>query len=130
MLYDELSQIATRVDWRLMTFEYKALAVGAFVVAVVLIWNRIRFLGQMRRIETQLRKMEKKIYILEVQESGRLMRLMKELNGKSRMKIGHIGTATEVGGGNVVALAMSPPATAHTKGTENTIAAVVQHPVN
>jgi hypothetical protein len=124
MLYDELSLIATSA------VEYKALVVGAFVVAVVLIWNRIRFSGRMRRIETQLRKMEKKINILEVQESGRLMRLMKELNGKSRVKFGHIGTATEVGGGNVVGLAMSPLASAQTKGAENTIALVVQHPVN
>jgi hypothetical protein len=128
MLYDEFSQIATRA-WPLMTVEYEALAVGAFVVVVVLIWNRIRFSGRMRRIETQLRKMEKKINILEVQESGRLMRLMKELNGKSRVKFGRIG-ATEMGGGNVVGLAMSPLASAQTKGTENTIAPVVQHPVN
>jgi len=31
--------------------------------------------------------MEKKISILEVQESGRLMRLVKELNAKSRVKV-------------------------------------------
>jgi hypothetical protein len=102
MVYDNLWQIIERADWRLMTDEYKALAVGASVVAVVLIWNRIQTWRRMRRIENQLRKMEKKISILEVQESGRLMRLMKEFNAKSRVK----DAAVE---GGVVGLTMSPP---------------------
>jgi hypothetical protein len=41
MLYDNLWGIAELADWRLMNFEYTALAVAAFVVAVILIWNRI-----------------------------------------------------------------------------------------
>ena len=87
MIYDKLWEIVERADWRLMIVEYKALAIGAFVVAAVLMWNRIRLLRRMRRIENQLKKMEKKISILEVQESGRLMRLVKELNAKSRVKV-------------------------------------------
>jgi|SRR6266849_3354235 len=109
MIYDKFWEIVERADWDLMTVEYKALAVGAFVVAAALIWNRIRSWKRMRRIETQLRKMEKKINILEVQESRRLMRLMKELNAKSRVKVGSRDTAVEMGGGDVVGLTMSPP---------------------
>ncbi len=109
MLYDKFWEIAERADWRLMTVEYKALAVGAFVVAAVLIWNRIRIWKRMRRIETRLRKMEKKINILETQESRRLMRLMTELNAKSRVKVVPRDAAVEMGGGDVVGLTMSPP---------------------
>ncbi len=108
-IYDKLWEIVERADWRLMPAEYKALAVGAVAVAVVLIWKRIRFWKRMRRIETQLRKMEKKISILEVQESRRLMRLVKELNAKSRAKVDPRDTAAEMGGGNLVGLTMSPP---------------------
>jgi hypothetical protein len=39
MLYDTLWEIVALADWRLMAV---ALAVGAFVVAAVLIWNRSR----------------------------------------------------------------------------------------
>jgi TolA-binding protein len=104
----ELSQIAVGADWRLMTIEYKALAVGAFVVVAVTMRNRIRFWRRMHRIENQLRKMEKKINILEVQESGRLMRLMKELNGKSRVKVDSHDTAAEADGGDI-GLTRYPP---------------------
>src|SRR5712664_3718764 len=102
MIYDKLWEIVERTDWRLMIVEYKALAIGAFVVAAVLIWNRIRFWKRMRRIENQLKKMEKKISILEVQESRRLMRLVKELSAKSRMRINPRDTATEINGGGVI----------------------------
>jgi hypothetical protein len=70
-----------------ITVEYRAFAIGAVLVAAIMIWDRIRMWKRAWRIETQLRKMEKKIYILEMQESGRLMRLVKELSGKSRAKI-------------------------------------------
>ncbi len=109
MIYDKLWEIVERADWRLMIVEYKALAIGAFVVAAVLMWNRIRLLRRMRRIENQLKKMEKKISILEVQESGRLMRLVKELNAKSRVKVDRRDTAAEMSGGDVVGLTTSPP---------------------
>jgi len=108
-IYDKLWEIVELADWRLLTVEYKALAVGAFVVAAVLIWNRIRIWKRMRRIETRLRKMEKKINILETQESRRLMRLMTELNAKSRVKVVPRDAAVEMGGGDVVGLTMSPP---------------------
>ena len=109
MIYDKLWEIVERADWRLMIVEYKTLAIGAFVVAAVLMWNRIRLLRRMRRIENQLKKMEKKISILEVQESGRLMRLVKELNAKSRVKVDPRYPAAEMSGGDVVGLTTSPP---------------------
>jgi hypothetical protein len=109
MIYDQLLEIAGRVDWRLMIAEYKAWAIGAFVVAAVLIWNRIRLSRRIRRIENQLKKMEKKISILEVQESGRLMRVVKELSAKSRVRVGSRDAAVEMSGGNVVGLTTSPP---------------------
>jgi hypothetical protein len=108
-LWEKLWEIMERADWRLMTVEYKALAVGAFVVAAVLIWGRIRMWRRMRRIEAQLRKMERKITLMEARESDRLMRLMKEFNAKSRAKVEPRDTAVEVSGGNVVGLTMSPP---------------------
>ena len=109
MIYDKLWEIMERADWRLLIVEYKALAIGAFVVAAVLMWNRIRLLRRLRRIENQLKKMEKKINILEVQESRRLMRLVKELNAKSRARVDRRDTAAEMNGGDVVGLTTSPP---------------------
>ena len=109
MIYDKLWEIVERADWRLMIVEYKTLAIGAFVVAAVLMWNRIRLLRRLRRIENQLKKMEKKIIILEVQESRRLMRLVKELNAKSRARVDRRDTAAEMNGGDVVGLTTSPP---------------------
>jgi hypothetical protein len=109
MIYDKLWEILERADWRLLIVEYKALAIGAFVVAAVLMWNRIRLLRRLRRIENQLKKMEKKINILEVQESRRLMRLVKDLNAKSRVRVDRRDTAAEMNGGDVVGLTTSPP---------------------
>jgi len=107
MLYDKLWEIAERADWGLIT--YKALAVGAFVVTAVLIWNSNRIWKRMRRIETQLRRIEKKVNILEMQESRRLMRLVMELKAKSRATIDPRDTAVETGGRDVAGLMMSPP---------------------
>jgi hypothetical protein len=73
-----------RVYRRLMSVEYEVLAVGGFVVAVVLIRNGIRKRKRIRRIETQLEKMQKEISLLQMQESRRLMT---ELNVKSAEKI-------------------------------------------
>jgi hypothetical protein len=110
MIYDKLWEIVERADWPLMIVEYKALAIGVFVIAAVLIWNRVRWWRRIRRIEHQLKKMEKKISILEVQESRRLMRLVKELSAKSRMKkVDPRDTAAEMSGGDVVGLTASPP---------------------
>jgi hypothetical protein len=109
MIYDKLWEIAERADWRLMIAEYKTLAIGAFVVAAVLIWNRIRLWRRIRKIENQVKKMEKKVSILEVQESRRLMRLMKELNAKSRVRVDPRDAAVEMSGSDVVGLTTSPP---------------------
>jgi len=94
MLYDKLWDIAVRADWRLMSVEYKALAVGALAVAVVLIWNAIRIRKRMRRIETQLQKMQKEINLLQMQESRRLMT---DLNAISSDKVGSSDTGLEMG---------------------------------
>ena len=107
MLYDTLWEIAERADWSLMI--YKGFAIGAFVVTAVLIWNINRIWKRMRRIETQLGRIEKKVNILQMQESRRLMRLMMELKAKSRAKIDLRGTAVEMGGGGVAGLTISPP---------------------
>jgi hypothetical protein len=109
MIYDKLWEIAERADWRLMIVEYKTLAIGAFVVAAVLMWNRIRLFRRLRRLENQLKKMQKKVSILEVQESGRLMRLVKEFNAKSRAKADPRDRAAEIHDGDVVGLTTSPP---------------------
>jgi hypothetical protein len=109
MIYDNLWEIVERADWRLMIVEYKALAIGAFVVAAVLMWNRSRLLRRLRRLENQLKKMEKKVSILEVQESRRLMRLVKELNAKSRAKADPRDRAAEMEDGDVDRLTTSPP---------------------
>jgi hypothetical protein len=84
MLYDKLWDIAGHADWRLMSVEYEALAAGGFVVAAVLIWNGIRKRKRIRRIETQLEKMQKEISLLKIPESRRLLT---ELNVKSTEKI-------------------------------------------
>ena len=71
MLYDKLWDIAVRADWRLMSVEYKALAVGAFVVAVVLIWNAIRIRKRMRRIETVENRYSKiEVALVQITDAG------------------------------------------------------------
>jgi hypothetical protein len=105
MPYEELWEGAMRDDWRLATIEHKALAVGVFIVVALLIWDRIQTWKRTRRVEIELRKIEKKIYILELQESGRLARLVRELNAKSRVKI-------KMGNGEGTAPTILPPATA------------------
>jgi hypothetical protein len=112
MLYDELWETAMLNDWRLATVEHKALAVGAFIVGAVLIWDRIRAWKRTRRMEIGLKRMEKKIYILEIQESGRLTRLVRELNAKSRVKVDARDTAVEVSDSGDTASAISPLAAA------------------
>jgi hypothetical protein len=102
MQYDELWQIAERADWRLMT----ALAVGAFVVTAVLIWDRIRIWKLIRTIETQLSKMQKEITtVLQIQVA-----LLTKLKAKSTVEIDPRDTSVEMGGGDVAGLTMSPPA--------------------
>jgi hypothetical protein len=95
-----------------ITVEYGALAIGAVLVGAILIWDRLRMWKRARRIETALRKMEKKVYILEMQESGRLTRLVKELNGKSRAKSVSRDTA-EMACGDVAVLRGLPRASPH-----------------
>jgi len=106
MLYDKLWEIAELADWHLMTVEYKALAVVAFVIVVVLIWNRVRTWKRMRAIEAKLENMQKEINILQVQETRRLMT---EMNAKSKAEIDPRDSAVGMGGGDVGVLTMLPP---------------------
>jgi hypothetical protein len=105
MLYDKLWEIAELADWHLMTVEYKALAVVAFVIVVVLIWNRVRTWKRMRAIEAKLENMQKEINILQVQETRRLMT---EMNAKSKAEIDPRDSAVGMGGGDVAVQTMLP----------------------
>src|SRR3974390_2871277 len=113
MLYNKLWEIAVRADWRLMTDEYKALAVGTVVVAVVMIWNRIRIRKRTRtiesrlsRIETQLNRMQNEINtILQIQ-----VPLVTQLN--ARAKINPTNAKVETDGCDIAELTTSPPTTA------------------
>jgi hypothetical protein len=64
MLYDQLWEILIVV-------------IGAFVVAAVPLRAGIRIVKSVRRIETELSKMEKKINMLRLEESRRLMMELK-----------------------------------------------------
>jgi hypothetical protein len=55
--------------------------IGAFVIAVVLLRGEVRITKSVRRIETELSKMEKKINMLRLQESRRLMMELKANSG-------------------------------------------------
>jgi hypothetical protein len=114
MLYSKLSEIAARADWPLMTVEYKALVVAAFVVAAVLIWDRIRIWKRIRLIETQLSKIETQLSKVQTKINTVLqiqVPLIRALNARSRVKIDLRDTAVEMGGGDVTELTMSPPTT-------------------
>jgi hypothetical protein len=68
MLYDQLWEIVI-------------LAVGASVAAAVPLRGAIRIIKSVRRIEAELNKMEKKINILRLEESRRLMMELKANSG-------------------------------------------------
>jgi len=114
MLSDRLWEIVVGADWRLMTDEYKGLAVAAFVVAAVLIWVWTRTRKRMRtiearlsRIESQLIKMQNEINaVLQIQ-----VPLITQLNAKSRLKFDPSNAAAEMGGGVIAELTISPPTT-------------------
>jgi hypothetical protein len=68
MLYDQLWEIVIVV-------------IGAFVVAALPLRGGIRIMKSVRRIETELSKMEKKINMLRLEESRRLMMELKANSG-------------------------------------------------
>src|SRR5882762_9212722 len=93
-----------------MTVEYEVLAVGVFLFAAVLIWITRRIWNRMRAIETRLKKVQKEINVLQIQESRRLMI---ELNANSKADAPQIdpnNAPLEMGGGDIVRL-MNPPST-------------------
>jgi hypothetical protein len=98
-----LWEIAMRADWRLIAV---ALAIGVFVVATVVIWNRSRIWKRIRTIETQLSKMQNEITaVLQVQVA-----LITRLNVTSNVETDPRSTAVETGGGDVAGQTTSPPA--------------------
>jgi hypothetical protein len=107
MLYDKLWEIAVRADWRLITPEYIALAIGAFVVVVVLTRSRMRIWKRMETIETRISKMQNEVTtILQVQAA-----LITKPKANSKVEIDPRGTAAEIIGGDIAGQSMSPPIT-------------------
>jgi hypothetical protein len=107
MLYDQLREIAMHADWRQLTVEYAAVAIGAFMVAAGLISSRMRIRKRMDAIETQLGHMQNKIAaLLQVQAA-----LITRLNGKSKMELDPRYTPIEMADCEVIGLTVSPPTT-------------------
>jgi hypothetical protein len=96
VLYDKLWEFAQQIDWRLTT-------VLSFAIAAVLKGNSIAIWRRMRRIETQLGEMKRKVNVLEMHESRRLMT---ELNANSKVGTNPRNTGIEV---DIAGLTMSPP---------------------
>ncbi len=102
MPYDELWEIVARPDWRLMAV---ALAVGAFVVAALLVRNISRIWKRIGTIETQLSKMQNEITtVLQLYAA-----LISKRNANSKAEIDPRGTAVEMGGGDATGQMMSHP---------------------
>jgi hypothetical protein len=99
-----------------MTVEYEAVTVGVVAIAAVLTWSNIRIWKRMRAIDAQLAKMQKKIDILQMQESRRLMMALK---ANSKVEAPGIDPdngpvedgRVEVDSGGVVRLMKTPPTT-------------------
>jgi len=102
MPYNGLSNAAVSGNWHLMVVE--ALAVGALVVAAILIWDRIQIWKRTRMIENRLRKIEKVVYIFETQESRRFIL---ELNAEPSLKMDQCGPVVEIGACDVAETAIS-----------------------
>jgi hypothetical protein len=100
-----LSEIVVSADWRLTAV---ALAVGAFAVAAVLIWNRSRRIWKrIETIETRLSKMQNEVItILQLQAA-----LITKLNVNSKVEVEPRGMAVEIAGGDIAGQPMSPPIT-------------------
>jgi hypothetical protein len=100
-----LWEIVVSADWRLTAV---ALAVGAFAVAAVLIWNRSRRIWKrMETIESRLGKMQNEVTaILQVQSA-----LITKLNVNSKVEVEPRGMAVEIAGGDIAGQPMSPPTT-------------------
>jgi len=108
MPYDRLWEFVARADWRSMTPEYIALAigafVGAFVVVAVLIRSRLgiskrieRISKRIEMIEAGLSKMQSEIAtILQVQTA-----LITKLNGTSKVDSDQHNAAIEITGGDI-----------------------------
>jgi hypothetical protein len=92
-----------------MTVEYEMVTVGAVFVAAVLIWSKIRIWKRISVIDAQLAKMQKEIDILQMQESRRLMMVLKENPKVEAPKIAP--DLAPVDTGHVVQLMKTPPTT-------------------
>jgi hypothetical protein len=104
MPYDKLREFVARVDWRVMTPEYIALAIGAFIVVAVLIRSRLRIWKRIETIEAGLGKTQSEIAtILQVQAA-----LITKLNATSKIESDQRNAAIEMTGGDIAGQSMSP----------------------
>ena len=111
MQYDRLWELVERVDWRLITPEYIALAIGAFVIAMVLMRSRMRIWKRIETIEIRLSKVQSEIAtILQVQAA-----LITKLNANPKVEIDPPDTVVEMAGGEIVGQP-TPPQSKRTAG--------------
>ena len=93
MPYDKLWEFVVRADWRLITpeDEYIAFAIGALVVAAILIRSRKRTRKRIDTIETRLSKLQSEVAaILQVQSA-----LITKQNPSSKVEADPSDMATE-----------------------------------
>jgi len=86
-------------------------AVGAVLIAAVLIWSKIRIWKRMRAVDAQLAKMQNEIDILQMRESRRLMMELKANSKVEAPKIDPDNGPSETNGGDVMRLMKTPPTT-------------------
>jgi uncharacterized protein HemX len=94
-----------------MIIEYAAVAIGVAAIAGVLIWHKTQIQRRIRAIDSQLAKMQKEIDVLQMQESRRLMVELKANSRVESLQIDSDNGSAEIGGGEVVRLAKTPPTT-------------------
>jgi hypothetical protein len=61
----------------MMTGVYEVAAIGAAVIAAILIWYQIKIQKQIQTLDNRLAQMQKEIDVLQVQESRRAMMALK-----------------------------------------------------
>jgi hypothetical protein len=104
MLYGKLWEIVLRADSRLITAEYIALAICAFVVLAVLTRSRVGTRKRIETIETRLSKMQSEIAtVLQVQAA-----LIAKLNANSKVEVDPRRAAVEMTDGDIVGQSTSP----------------------
>jgi uncharacterized protein YoxC len=110
-------------DWRLMSPEYVALTIGAFVVVALLIRGRLRISKRMETIEAGLSKMQSEIAtILQVQAA------LITKNATSKAEIDQLNTPIKMTGGDIAGQSMSPSTTSSQPGSAAKVAVLKKKP--